>query len=378
MAFKHPSWQRKSTPEQPRKHPQPVSFPQPPVVQPQTAAPQPMQHREVPSAPPLPGGRPRPVSRPVTVTVPKPKDPLPNLRPMTVRPVAPQTISTKPSTQSAAVPLPDKDEREERLEYLRNINDSRETKRKKSKKKKIFFVIVLLLLFLGGAAAGGYWFYENRPVGDNNNATNQSTAGQQTTPADDPAPIDTVGSLESGKSKEYSSSVFPVTLTYADNWDLKESAEALTITSPKVKLTGADGQPTDAAIVFMLKNKQTDIPAFGKGSALAVLASERITYTAPAAGQRGQTYISFLQYKTTTTQGALDAIHVTGNKGYQKGQSIPETDLLAVDPYITVSFVSCTSACLATAPPLPVSNTVWNDTTIKKAIEDLLKSLAIS
>jgi hypothetical protein len=111
---------------------------------------------------------------------------------------------------------------------------------------------------------------------------------------------------------------------------------------------------------------------------VAVLPSENITYASPATGQRGSTYVSFLQYSTTTAKGALDGIYITGNAGYQQGQAIPMVDVVKVDPLITVTFVSCTTTCSDASPAANVSSTVWTAASLQTILENMFKSLAIS
>ncbi|MGH7234099.1 MAG: hypothetical protein ACREF7_01495, partial [Candidatus Saccharimonadales bacterium] len=136
----------------------------------------------------------------------------------------------------------------------------------------------------------------------------------------------------------------------------------LNVTSPPLQLKAANNANVLGQVVLTLANKGSLPAAYGTQS-IAVLNSQKITYSQPSTTQAAASYISFVQYPTTVTAGGMDAIFLSGNYGYLKDQSIPASDLATVDPLVYVSFYSCASSqCpLTSRQALSVASTDWSE-----------------
>ncbi len=180
------------------------------------------------------------------------------------------------------------------------------------------------------------------------------------------------------KTKDYTSSNFNVSLSYPQSWGVLDPGNGkLTITSPVMQLKNASSKNVSARVVVTLQNRPTGLPEFKTGSAVASIASEKVSYTHPTGTQRAQTYVSFLSYATSKGNG-LDAVFVTGDNGYQQGQNIPESDVLQTDPLITASFLQCPdTACSSGGTPLTLAATAWNDGALAQPIKNIITSLAL-
>ncbi len=182
------------------------------------------------------------------------------------------------------------------------------------------------------------------------------------------------------KTQSYSSTEFTgLSFNYPTDWTLTETAGsgALTVVSPMIHLNDATGQTTSVAAVFAIRNKQQPLPEFDGGNAVAARVSEKITYTQPSSTQRGSTYISFLEYAKTVTNG-IDGIYITGDTGYQLGQAIPKADLTPVDPVVSLTFAKCSSApCSAKDQHVTLASTDWNAKNLAQPLKALLASLTI-
>ncbi|MCA9325208.1 hypothetical protein KDA23_04060 [Candidatus Saccharibacteria bacterium] len=267
--------------------------------------------------------------------------------------------------------LPDEEPYEEtdRVDYLKSLN-----KQKKSSGPKKWQIILIVMTIIELAAVAGYWFLI-RPDPSKSNDTSQQASDQ---PA--PATVPSAGSSTtstSGEPTEYASENFPISMTIPADWTPSDSADKLTFTSPVMKLTDNTGSTVSGAVIITVRNQQTKLDEFKDGNATAVLESDHLVYSSPAPGQRDSTYLSFLQYAGTTVTGSLDAMYITGNAGYQKGQNVPEADVTGVDPLITVSFVECDTKCSDTDPPVTISSTMWTGD-FKTTIETILKSIQIT
>jgi cytoskeletal protein RodZ len=285
-----------------------------------------------------------------------------------VRPKVPDPADE--ANEAIKVPEPTPEEladRQERIDYLKGL---RTKDKKKGKGGKKWLIILIVLLVLAAIAAGAFMLLKKPKTTTKDNAaqtTNQPA--NTTTPAQD---------AEAADMKTYDSPNFALTFKYPADWTVNDATTGLTVISPKTTLTDADGEDTPAAVVLHIRTQQSSIPEFKSGNAAAVLTSKNIAYTAPATGQRGNTYLSFVQYASTTTTGALDSIYITGNAGYQKGQDIPMKDVAKVNPLINVSFVDCSKNCTPTSLAISVSAASWSSNSLNQTVETMLRSLTIN
>jgi hypothetical protein len=287
--------------------------------------------------------------------------------------VVPRSPDAVQAASQATAPAPQKPltpeeeaERQQRIEYLRSVRKP-DKKRAGSKKWLVIAIIVLLLIAAGLGAA--YW-YINRdssaPAKATPTTTTTNKPAQQTAPAAD------------AQFKDYTSTNFALGLKYPADWALNDTANALTIVSPVQQLPGADGKQTSGAVLITIRHQQPSLAEFKAGNAVAVLDSKNVNYSAPAAGQRGTTYLSYLQYASTTTKGALDGIYITGNAGYKKTQTIPQADIIKVDPLVSVTYLGCTSACAPGGQSTQVNADSWVASPANTTVETILKSLSLN
>lgn len=238
--------------------------------------------------------------------------------------------------------------------------------RPKKKWPRVLGWIILGIIILAALGAGGYWLANRKssPQGNtqNSHANSSSQAGKI-----------------AAATKSYTSTNLNLSFNYPENWSVSDPGDGkLTATSPAMQLTDANGQNQTGQVIMAIQNEDSaNFSAFKQGNAVAVLTSQKITYARPTSDQRADTYISFLQYAATTTDGALDGLYITGNAGYQKGQAIPEIDITKVDPVVTVTFAKCDSASCSSTAPLSINATMWNTSNFSVPIVAMLKSLAI-
>jgi len=144
-----------------------------------------------------------------------------------------------------------------------------------------------------------------------------------------------------------------------------------------MQLKTANGQTITGQAVLLMRDTTQPLSEFTKGNATAVADSEKISYAKPTQTQRANTYISFLNYASSSTTG-LDGVYVTGDAGYQKDQAVPSTDIVKIQPVIDVTFLKCSdSKCTGTGTPLTLSLTAWNDANFSKPVKSVLQSLSI-
>lgn len=284
-----------------------------------------------------------------------------------VRPKMPDPAVEANETIKAPEPTEEElAERQERIDYLKSLRQKDKKPRKGGKK---WLIVLLIVVLLAAATAGAFMLLKKPKVSQTN--TNQTASNQPA--AETPEAKD-----ETADMKTYDSSNFALSFKYPSDWTINDTSAGLTAISPKTTLTTADGSQKTVGVVLHIRTQQASIPEFKQGSATAVVSSKNVTYSAPATGQRGSTYLSYLQYASTTTKGALDSIYITGNFGYQKGQNVPMADVSKVNPLINVSFVDCSTSCTPTSQAVSLSATNWTSNTLNQTVETMLRSLTIN
>jgi hypothetical protein len=238
-----------------------------------------------------------------------------------------------------------------------------------SKKGRNALIILAILLLVGGLV---YWFLlKPKPV--KAPTTSEPAASSAKSSQSKASEIET---------QHHESPSFNLGFNYPKGWSVSDisGSDKVTVTSPAMKLKGADSQQIDGQIVMAIRGKTQKLSEFDKGAAAAILDSEKIAYTKPAETQRGNTYISFLNYASSTGSNAsgIDGIYITGDAGYQKDQAVPATDISKIDPIINVVFVKCSdSKCSGTGMPLTVDTSEWQNPSISKPVKAMLQSLSI-
>lgn len=179
-------------------------------------------------------------------------------------------------------------------------------------------------------------------------------------------------------TQTYTATDYNLSFKYPDGWVVFNNGSGpMTVTSPSTQLTSATGQKVTGLITMTIQQQGQFPASFSAGTALAVLNSQRITYTQPTTAQPSQAYLSFVQYASTTTKGGLDGIYLTGNYGYTKDQAIPGSDIGAVNPLVTVTFTKCGNAkCTSNLVPLTIASTSWSKQALQAPIKSMLASLA--
>jgi Tfp pilus assembly protein PilE len=274
------------------------------------------------------------------------------------QPAVPPTPPEEPDTEPEYNPRA-------RLDYLHTVNPPK----KKRLWLRILIVVIVLALLAGGAVYAYPRYIKKKPAPV---TTKQSTtqASQAAKPAEDKI-----------TTKHFDSSNFNLGFEYPEDWVVNDNTETarLTVTSPATSMKTASGTTELVRNVVTIAAKGQNLTPFDKGSALAVRASEKIKYTNPTSAQRAETYLSFIQYSTTSAGSTFDGVYITGDNGYQKDQYIPKADMAGRDPLIVVNFERCTdSKCSGTPASISLPSTIWDDDSFKNPILTLLKSISVN
>lgn len=232
-------------------------------------------------------------------------------------------------------------------------------------------IILGTVIALAAIGFGLYWLFlkdDGKKAADSQAQNDRPETSQQ--PANDEV---------STKTEHYISNSFMLEFDHPDDWTVIETAGSgqLTVQSPTLQLKAATGGSITGRIVFKIRNKQQPLPEFDEGNALAALESEKINYTKPSSVQRGSTYLSFLQYATSSD--GIDGVYITGDTGYQTDQAIPRADFTPVDPVISLTFEKCSdSACSGEVTATGIAESVWQNAAYAAPVKALFQSLIIN
>jgi hypothetical protein len=179
-------------------------------------------------------------------------------------------------------------------------------------------------------------------------------------------------------TKQYTSNYQDLSFTYPEDWKVSETSDVITATSPSMKLDGAGKGTVNGQMILKIRDKNEQLTEFSAGNATAVLKSQIISYSAPAAGQRASTYISLLNYANSKQTG-IDGIYITGDAGYESGQDAPVSDLAPIDPVVSITFAQCANnACSGNSTALTIASSAWRNKTFSAPLIKMLASLSIS
>ena len=230
----------------------------------------------------------------------------------------------------------------------------------KSHKALTYTLIALVVI---AVAAAAYWFVlKPKPVAK----TTTTTIQTQTQAAQAASTIATA-------TKNYSSPNFNLSFDYPQDWTVADNGGGvMTVKSPSLQLKNASGQLVAGQVVLTIRDHVQKLSEFDSGNSTATRDSQKVAYTKPTQNQRANTYLSFLQYASTTTTGALDGVYITGDSGYTKGQAIPLVDVQKVDPVISVTFLTTSGKALS------IADSAWDNSSFSTPLTNMLKSFAIN
>jgi hypothetical protein len=241
------------------------------------------------------------------------------------------------------------------------------------KVRKVVLIIVALLV-VAALVFGAYWMFLRK----DDTATKKTTT---TTNKSSSQSMDMENNSVATETDHYTSSQFMLEFDPPKDWKVvdEQGSGKLTATSPAMVLKDANDKSFMGQIVFTIRNKEQALPEFDKGNAVATRESTKINYTKPSQVQRAATYISFLRYATSVTEGALNGVYVTGDVGYQKDQAVPKADFTPVDPVISVTFLKCgDDSCSSAGTASSVTSKLWDESTVGKPLQSMLESLIVN
>jgi hypothetical protein len=280
------------------------------------------------------------------------QDPAQRQRPVSSHPNAVSSVASD-SNESQSIPPP------------RAPLPPQYQKEKNGSGRKILIVFVVLIVI----AALAYWFLvKPKPAKAPTASSSAKNSSQNSKQSNSDVDTD-----------HHESPSFNLGFDYPKGWKVSDisGSDKVVVTSPALKLKDAKGQQVDGQVIMTIRGKTQKLTEFDKGAATAVINSEKIAYTKPSETQRGNTYISFLNYSGSKDTG-LDSIYITGDAGYQKDQEIPAVDISKIDPITNVTFVKCSdSKCSSAGTALTVATSSWQDSNFSKPIKTLLQSLSI-
>lgn len=248
------------------------------------------------------------------------------------------------------------------------INDPKQKPPKKSKPRTFLYVLIFfLVIILIGLFIFLYKNYKHQSTANNVQNTTQKSSKQS------------VAKEDINSTTAYNSSTLNLGLNYPSNWKVANpTSNSLSFTSDKLILADANNKKVSAKIVVTII-PQGQVPSLFNGNGVvAVAPSKLIAYDNPTPNQAAQTYISYLQYPTTTTVGGLDAEYITGNNGYLKTDSVLNSSMVSLSPLVSASFYLCQSVNCSAQNPLTLSSNAFLNSIYNIQIEKMFKSLVFN
>ena len=179
----------------------------------------------------------------------------------------------------------------------------------------------------------------------------------------------------SSATKRYDSTNLFLGFEYPGDWVVNDASDKLTVTSPRLKLKTVGSTATDGRIVMTIQNPPASIPEFAKNTTVAPLASQKLTYKSPTPGQRAQTYLTSVNYSGSSS--SIDAFYITSDNGYTAAQYIPQSDMLKINPLISLTFLACSDTACTAGKPTAIATNAWADSSLSRPLITMLQSLVL-
>lgn len=228
--------------------------------------------------------------------------------------------------------------------------------------------ILVVLVVVAALVVGGLWFLKHHKSSKPVAAPKATSTSSQANPS---------GIAIATKTTHYDSTNYALGVDYPTDWTVNDTAGSkLAITSPALQLQDSNKQTFAGQIVFTVQSRQTSLPLFAPGHAVAAMASQKLTYKSPTPNQRAQTYLTYVNYSGGSS--TIDALYITGDNGYTVTQGIPEGDMTKDDPLVSISFLKCAdTACKTPGTATSISAGDWQNSSLSKPLISLLQSLVI-
>jgi len=233
-------------------------------------------------------------------------------------------------------------------------------KRKRSPLKLLVIVVVVIV------AALAVWMVTGK---------DKKPAAKPTTNRQAQAQTNVSPTHISSTTKRYDSNNLFLGFEYPSDWIVNDTSDKLTVTSPPLKLKTIGNSAIDGRIIMTIQNPPASIPEFAKNTSIAPLASQKLTYKNPTPGQRAQTYLTSVNYAGSSS--SIDAFYITSDNGYTAAQYIPQSDMLKINPLISLTFLACSDATCTTAKPTAIATNAWADSSLSKPLITMLQSLVL-
>ncbi len=238
-------------------------------------------------------------------------------------------------------------------------------RREEPTRKRRWPLVFLVLVLIAAASAGAYWLGTQKGAKQQQATSAQKAQQQAKQKAEAAVPI-------AIQTKHYNSTNFGLGFDYPANWTVNDTASKITVTSAPISLMTAVGSKSNASVVVTIENQQTSIAGFPAKGAVASLASDSIKYAQPSPAQRAQSNLSYLSY---TGPADLDAMFLTGDKGYQQGQAAPMSDIVQGNPLISVGFEK---GGAGSSDFVTLQASSWKTSQAAKAVTSFLESIVIN
>jgi hypothetical protein len=157
--------------------------------------------------------------------------------------------------------------------------------------------------------------------------------------------------------------------------------QPITLTSPVLSLTDADGKSVTAKAVVTIRPGGSQATELSSGAALISQDSTQIAYSSPTASQHQYPYLTFVHLAGGgNTKGVFDEVIITGITKFTKDQTLTAEGLSGLDPIISARFYQCsTDACSgAGATALDISSDMWQHTTLTQQTLAIFTSLQLN
>lgn len=242
-------------------------------------------------------------------------------------------------------------------DFVQSVEPIQKQRKKSRRLRKVLIILIVLAL----AGAGIYFLYQQGGKRSGQEESSQPNSKENAAEAEPEA--------ESTALESYSSTDLKLSFDHPGNWQVDDSEQGvLTLESLETELPDESGQTVKAKVVMSIVPSVAEMDDFPADQATAVRESEKFAYDSPAAGQREETFLSFVNLDGPSE--GLNAIYITGDSNYVKGDPVTKADFESVEPIVGIRF-------LAEGEAITIASGAWDENQTLASVLSILKSLNI-
>jgi len=251
------------------------------------------------------------------------------------------------------------------------------SKRFKLFKPEVFLISIVIILIVGLAALVSLnkWHKDSQKKPK---TSNSSSLVHPTTSASSSATLTQYTATGSDLNLSFS---YPAGWTVSPASNSDNNNQMVTLSSPVESILNAGGQTVSGKVTITIRPQSATISELSSNNPTAAQTSTQIAYSAPTANQYQYPYITFINFKSESSNATqFEEAIITGPNMFSQGSALSADDLTGLDPIISAMFSKCLKqSCSGSgATPLSITSDIWQSSPAFTQVLNVFQSLKLN